>query len=196
MEIMWPVLLFMGLVWLRRVNPLYRQHECEDPTPEMSQSTSVFINVPTAIASLYPQATSLTRPCPPLVSYLGSKESSAMPTTLVFNTPPVENLPVLCPTTTTPCKDNELEVETALTILLTVLYLYCTCAPFLHLAVSSLSKLYWDVQELLLSDPEFQHVGRLWKELNSMSNFMDTLRTRPEMVSGQWSGIWWLTNHI
>lgn len=52
MEIMWPVLLFMGLVWLRRVNPLYRQHECEDPTPEMSQSTSVFINVPTATASL------------------------------------------------------------------------------------------------------------------------------------------------
>lgn len=28
-EIMWPVVLFMGLVWLRRVNPLYRQHECE-----------------------------------------------------------------------------------------------------------------------------------------------------------------------
>lgn len=55
----------------------------------------------------------------------------------------------------------------------------------MHLVVSSLSKLYSDVQELLLSDPEFQHVGRLWKELNSMSNFMDTLRTRPEMVSGQ-----------
>lgn len=44
MEIMWPVLLFMGLVWLRRVNPLYRQHECEDPTTEMSQSTSVRIH--------------------------------------------------------------------------------------------------------------------------------------------------------
>lgn len=73
--------------------------------------------------SPYPQATSLTRPCPPLASYLGSKESSAMPTTLVFNTPPAENLPVLCPTTTTPCKHNELEVETALTVLLTVLYL-------------------------------------------------------------------------
>lgn len=29
MEIMWPIILFMGLVWLRRVNPLYRQHECK-----------------------------------------------------------------------------------------------------------------------------------------------------------------------
>lgn len=29
MEILWPVMLFMGLVWLRKVNPLYRQHECE-----------------------------------------------------------------------------------------------------------------------------------------------------------------------
>lgn len=150
-------------------------------------------------ASLSPQATSLTRPCPPLASYLGSKESSAMPTTLVFNTPPAENLPVLCPTTTTPCEHNELEVETALTVLLTVLYL-CSHHHIwvftLKLVVSSLSKLYWDVEELLLSDPEFQHVGRLWKELNSMSNFMDTLRTRPEMVSGQWSRIWWLTDHI
>uniref|UniRef100_A0A8C2KS13 ATP-binding cassette, sub-family A (ABC1), member 4a n=1 Tax=Cyprinus carpio TaxID=7962 RepID=A0A8C2KS13_CYPCA len=27
MEIMWPVVLFIGLVWLRRANPLYRQHE-------------------------------------------------------------------------------------------------------------------------------------------------------------------------
>lgn len=32
MEIMWPIILFMGLVWLRRVNPLYRQHECEKTT--------------------------------------------------------------------------------------------------------------------------------------------------------------------
>lgn len=45
MEIMWPVLLFMGLVWLRRVNPLYRQHECEDPTPGTSQSASVLVNI-------------------------------------------------------------------------------------------------------------------------------------------------------
>lgn len=36
MEIMWPVLLFMGLVWLRRVNPLYRQHECERANASVS----------------------------------------------------------------------------------------------------------------------------------------------------------------
>lgn len=30
MEIMWPVVLFIGLVWLRTANPLYRQHECKN----------------------------------------------------------------------------------------------------------------------------------------------------------------------
>uniref|UniRef100_A0A8C4NY40 ATP-binding cassette, sub-family A (ABC1), member 4a n=1 Tax=Dicentrarchus labrax TaxID=13489 RepID=A0A8C4NY40_DICLA len=35
MEIMWPVMLFMGLVWLRKVNPLYRQHECHFPNKAM-----------------------------------------------------------------------------------------------------------------------------------------------------------------
>lgn len=29
-EILWPVFLFIGLVWLRRANPLYRQHECKN----------------------------------------------------------------------------------------------------------------------------------------------------------------------
>lgn len=29
-EILWPVFLFIGLVWLRKANPLYRQHECKD----------------------------------------------------------------------------------------------------------------------------------------------------------------------
>lgn len=116
MEIMWPVLLFMGLVWLRRVNPLYRQHECEETTPA-SQCRSAFINQPMSAASLYPQATSLTRPCLPLGSCLGSKESSAMPITLVFNTPLVGNLLVWCPTTTTPCKRNAIEMKTSLTIL-------------------------------------------------------------------------------
>uniref|UniRef100_A0A7N6FL20 P-type phospholipid transporter n=1 Tax=Anabas testudineus TaxID=64144 RepID=A0A7N6FL20_ANATE len=35
MEIIWPVMLFIGLVWLRRVNPLYRQHECHFPNKAM-----------------------------------------------------------------------------------------------------------------------------------------------------------------
>uniref|UniRef100_A0A671RDH3 ATP-binding cassette, sub-family A (ABC1), member 4b n=1 Tax=Sinocyclocheilus anshuiensis TaxID=1608454 RepID=A0A671RDH3_9TELE len=34
-EILWPVFLFIGLVWLRRVNPLYRQHECHFPSKAM-----------------------------------------------------------------------------------------------------------------------------------------------------------------
>ncbi|KAM3860773.1 LOW QUALITY PROTEIN: retinal-specific phospholipid-transporting ATPase ABCA4-like [Diretmus argenteus] len=38
MEIMWPVMLFMGLVWLRRANPLHRQHECHFPNKAMPSS--------------------------------------------------------------------------------------------------------------------------------------------------------------
>lgn len=48
-----------------------------------------------------------------------------------------------------------------------------------------LARLYTDAQELLVSDPEFQQFGRLWKELNAMSNFMDILRNHPEQVSGE-----------
>lgn len=29
-EILWPLLLFSGLVWLRKANPLYQQHECKE----------------------------------------------------------------------------------------------------------------------------------------------------------------------
>lgn len=52
----------------------------------------------------------------------------------------------------------------------------------------SLARLYTDAQELLFSDTEFQQIGRLWRELNAMSNFMDTLRTHPEQVLGQYPG--------
>uniref|UniRef100_A0A8D3CL79 P-type phospholipid transporter n=1 Tax=Scophthalmus maximus TaxID=52904 RepID=A0A8D3CL79_SCOMX len=34
-EISWPVLLFVGLVWLRKANPLYQQHECHFPNKAM-----------------------------------------------------------------------------------------------------------------------------------------------------------------
>ncbi|XP_033842111.2 retinal-specific phospholipid-transporting ATPase ABCA4a [Periophthalmus magnuspinnatus] len=37
-ELLGPVLLFMGLVWLRKVNPLYRQHECHFPNKAMPSS--------------------------------------------------------------------------------------------------------------------------------------------------------------
>ncbi|XP_049603565.1 retinal-specific phospholipid-transporting ATPase ABCA4 isoform X1 [Syngnathus scovelli] len=34
-ELLWPVLLFVGLVWLRKANPLYQQHECHFPNKAM-----------------------------------------------------------------------------------------------------------------------------------------------------------------
>ncbi|XP_052331923.1 retinal-specific phospholipid-transporting ATPase ABCA4-like isoform X2 [Oncorhynchus keta] len=34
-EILWPVILFIGLVWLRKANPLYKQHECHFPNKAM-----------------------------------------------------------------------------------------------------------------------------------------------------------------
>lgn len=48
-----------------------------------------------------------------------------------------------------------------------------------------LARFYKDAHGLLFSDPEVQQLGRLWRDLNAMSNFMDTLRTHPEQVSGQ-----------
>ncbi len=51
-----------------------------------------------------PQVTSQTKPCPPLASFHGSKGSSAMPTTPVSSTQPVESLQAWCPTTTTQCE--------------------------------------------------------------------------------------------
>ncbi|XP_055084646.1 LOW QUALITY PROTEIN: retinal-specific phospholipid-transporting ATPase ABCA4-like [Periophthalmus magnuspinnatus] len=34
-EIIWPAVLFIGLVWLRKANPLYQQHECHFPNKAM-----------------------------------------------------------------------------------------------------------------------------------------------------------------
>ncbi|KAF0028277.1 hypothetical protein F2P81_019364 [Scophthalmus maximus] len=50
---------------------------------------------------------------------------------------------------------------------------------------SILARFYSDAQELLFSDPEFLQLGRLWRELNAMSNFMDTLRANPEQIAGR-----------
>ncbi|XP_036935188.1 retinal-specific phospholipid-transporting ATPase ABCA4a isoform X3 [Acanthopagrus latus] len=123
MEIMWPVMLFMGLVWLRRVNPLYRQHECHFP-------------------------------------------NKAMPSTGVL--PWIQG--ILC-NANNPCFQYPTRGE----------------SPGLvsNYNNSILARLYSDAQELLLSDPEFTQLGRLWRELNAMSNFMDTLRTHPEQISGR-----------
>ncbi|XP_068199948.1 retinal-specific phospholipid-transporting ATPase ABCA4a isoform X2 [Antennarius striatus] len=123
MEIMWPVMLFMGLVWLRRVNPLYRQHECHFPNKAMP-STGVL----PWIQGIFCNA---NNPC---FQYPTRGESPGL----------VSNY------------NN-----------------------------SILARLYSDAQELLFSDPEFPQLGRLWRELNTMSNFMDTLRTHPALVSGR-----------
>ncbi|XP_035855343.1 retinal-specific phospholipid-transporting ATPase ABCA4 isoform X2 [Sander lucioperca] len=123
MEIMWPVMLFMGLVWLRRVNPLYRQHECHFPNKAMP-STGVL----PWIQGIFCNA---NNPC---FQYPTRGESPGL----------VSNY------------NN-----------------------------SILARFYTDAQELLFSDPEFLQLDRLWRELNAMSNFMDTLRTHPEKVSGR-----------
>uniref|UniRef100_A0A3P9LPF3 Uncharacterized protein n=1 Tax=Oryzias latipes TaxID=8090 RepID=A0A3P9LPF3_ORYLA len=55
-EIFWPVLLFVGLVWLRKANPLYQQHECEQPCPQLGsyiqQGESLQAWCPTTTAQL------------------------------------------------------------------------------------------------------------------------------------------------
>ncbi|KAM9713003.1 retinal-specific phospholipid-transporting ATPase ABCA4a isoform 3-T3 [Menidia menidia] len=122
-EIMWPVMLFMGLVWLRRVNPLYQQHECHFPNKAMPSA-----GVLPWIQGIFCNA---NNPC---FQYPTRGESPGL----------VSNY------------NN-----------------------------SILARLYVDAEELLLSDPEFLQVGRLWREMNAMSNFMDTLRTHPEKVSGR-----------
>ncbi|KAL2089373.1 hypothetical protein ACEWY4_014061 [Coilia grayii] len=50
---------------------------------------------------------------------------------------------------------------------------------------SVLARFYLDSQELLLNDPQFQQLGQMWQELSVMSNFLDTLRSNPERVSGR-----------
>uniref|UniRef100_A0A669EM12 ATP-binding cassette, sub-family A (ABC1), member 4a n=1 Tax=Oreochromis niloticus TaxID=8128 RepID=A0A669EM12_ORENI len=122
-KILWPVMLFMGLVWLRKVNPLYRQHECHFPNKAMP-STGVL----PWIQGIFCNA---NNPC---FQYPTRGESPGL----------VSNY------------NN-----------------------------SILARFYSDAQELLFMDPEFLQLGRLWRELNAMSNFMDTLRTHPEKVSGR-----------
>lgn len=53
------------------------------------------------------------------------------------------------------------------------------------LACPSLARFYVDAQELLLNETEVQQFGRLWREMSSFSNFMDTLRNNPFVLSGK-----------
>ncbi|XP_029935000.1 retinal-specific phospholipid-transporting ATPase ABCA4a isoform X2 [Myripristis murdjan] len=123
MEIMWPVMLFMGLVWLRRANPLYRQHECHFPSKAMPSA-----GILPWIQGIFCNA---NNPC---FQYPTRGESPGL----------VSNY------------NN-----------------------------SILAQFYLDAQELLLRDPEVLQLGRLWRELTAMSNFMDTLRTHPERILGR-----------
>uniref|UniRef100_A0A8C1ZWV5 P-type phospholipid transporter n=1 Tax=Cyprinus carpio TaxID=7962 RepID=A0A8C1ZWV5_CYPCA len=123
MEIMWPVVLFIGLVWLRRANPLYRQHECHFP-------------------------------------------NKAMPSTGIL--PWIQG--IFC-NANNPCFQHPTRGE----------------SPGLvsNYNNSILARFWADAQELLFKDPEFLQLGRLWGELMAMSNFMDTLRTNPELIAGR-----------
>ncbi|KAF3836110.1 hypothetical protein F7725_028668 [Dissostichus mawsoni] len=123
MEIMWPVMLCMGLVWLRRVNPLYRQHECHFP-------------------------------------------NKAMPSSGVL--PWIQG--IFC-NANNPCFQDPTRGESP--------------GVVSNYNNSIFARFYTDAQELLFSDPEFLQLGHLWGELNAMSNFMDTLRTHPEHISGR-----------
>ncbi|XP_077410492.1 retinal-specific phospholipid-transporting ATPase ABCA4-like isoform X1 [Vanacampus margaritifer] len=123
MEIMWPIILFMGLVWLRRVNPLYRQHECHFPNKAMPSA-----GVLPWIQGIFCNA---NNPC---FQYPTRGESPGL----------VSNY------------NN-----------------------------SILARFYSDAQELLFSDPKLLPMGRFWFEVRAMSNFMDTLRTHPDKVSGR-----------
>lgn len=80
------------------------------------------------------------------------------------------------------CIQSECTVYAVNPLLKEIKYLLLT-------SLRSLARLYSDAQELLFSDAEFLKLGRLWNELNTMSNFMDTLRTHPEKISGQYSSL-------
>ncbi|XP_075689302.1 retinal-specific phospholipid-transporting ATPase ABCA4 isoform X2 [Rhinoderma darwinii] len=50
---------------------------------------------------------------------------------------------------------------------------------------SILARAYKDAQDVLLEKPEIQHLGQIWKELYTISNFMDSIRTNPGRVYGR-----------
>ncbi|XP_067108458.1 retinal-specific phospholipid-transporting ATPase ABCA4 isoform X1 [Osmerus mordax] len=122
-EIVWPVVLFIGLVWLRKANPLYKQHECHFP-------------------------------------------NKALPSTGIL--PWIQG--IFC-NANNPCFRYPTRGE----------------APGVvsNYNNSILARFYADSQEVLFNDPEFQQLGRVWRELSTLSNLMDTLRNNPSQVSGR-----------
>uniref|UniRef100_A0A3Q2CDC7 ATP-binding cassette, sub-family A (ABC1), member 4b n=1 Tax=Cyprinodon variegatus TaxID=28743 RepID=A0A3Q2CDC7_CYPVA len=122
-EIFWPVLLFIGLVWLRKANPLYQQHECHFPNKAMPSA-----GILPWIQGIFCNA---NNPC---FRYPTPGESPGV----------VSNY------------NN-----------------------------SVLARFYVDIQEILLNETEIRQFGRLWQEITSFSNFMETLRNNPSAVAGR-----------
>lgn len=58
-------------------------------------------------------------------------------------------------------------------------------SPLPPLPQPSLARFYVDAQELLLNEKELQHLGRIWHDAASFSDFMETLRRNPSVVSGK-----------
>ncbi|XP_066480655.1 retinal-specific phospholipid-transporting ATPase ABCA4 [Tiliqua scincoides] len=121
-ELLWPLSLFLVLVWLRRANPLYRQHECHFPNKAMPSAGTlpwlqgIFCN--------------MNNPC--------------------FSTPTRGESPGIVS----------------------------------NYNNSILARVYKDAQELLLEAPVIE-LGRLWEDLRTMTQFMETMRTDPERISGR-----------
>ncbi|XP_060088217.1 retinal-specific phospholipid-transporting ATPase ABCA4 [Heteronotia binoei] len=121
-EILWPLSLFLVLVWLRRANPVYRQHECHFPNKAMPSAGTlpwlqgIFCNI--------------NNPC--------------------FRSPTPGESPGIVS----------------------------------NYNNSILARVYQDAQQLLLEAPGIR-LGRLWRELRTLSRFMETLRTHPERIAGR-----------
>ncbi|XP_076975466.1 retinal-specific phospholipid-transporting ATPase ABCA4 [Tamandua tetradactyla] len=122
-ELVWPLSLFLVLIWLRNANPLYSKHECHFPNKAMPSAgmlpwlQGIFCNV--------------NNPC--------------------FQSPTPGESPGIVS----------------------------------NYNNSILARVYRDFLELLVDAPESQHLGRVWTELHTLSQLMDTLRTHPERIAGR-----------
>uniref|UniRef100_A0A803TLI3 ATP binding cassette subfamily A member 4 n=1 Tax=Anolis carolinensis TaxID=28377 RepID=A0A803TLI3_ANOCA len=121
-ELLWPLSLFLALVWLRSINPVYRQHECHFPNKAMPSAGTlpwlqgIFCN--------------MNNPC--------------------FRSPTRGESPG-------------------------VVSNYNNCI---------LARVYQDAQDLLLGSHGTE-LGRLWEELQTLTHFVETIRTNPERIAGR-----------
>ncbi|XP_009883205.1 PREDICTED: retinal-specific ATP-binding cassette transporter [Charadrius vociferus] len=122
-ELIWPLSLFLALVWLRKANPLYRQHECHFPNKAMPSAGT--------LPWLHGIFCNMNNPC--------------------FHSPTHGESPGVVS----------------------------------NYNNSILARVYKDAQELLLEAPEIRDLGRIWEELNIMTQFMETMRTNPERIAGR-----------